>query len=74
MNRKDVRLKYTVRLTRRELIVIESLLRATTDELLRGVADGFNQAVAGSRIRPVGVMLAMEAERLADRLEDIERE
>ena len=74
MNRKGERLKYTLRLTRRELIVIESLLRGADNEMLRGLVDGFNAQIAGEDIRRIGHMDARDAERLADRILYIEQE
>jgi hypothetical protein len=74
MNRKGERLKYTLRLTRRELIVIESLLRGADNEMLRALVDGFNEQTAGEDIRRIGHMDAMDAERLADRILYIEQE
>ena len=75
MNRKGERLKYTVRLTRKELIVIESLLRGAPADMLRGVVDGFNEAIADSpEIRRIQHMHPLDAERLADRLLYIEQE
>ena len=74
MNRKGERLKYTVRLTRRELIVIESLLRDADNETLRALVDGFNEQIAGEDIRRIRHMDARDAERLADRLLYIEQE
>ena len=73
MNRKGERLKYTLRLTRRELIVIESLLRGAHNETLRALVDGFNET-AGEDIPRIRHMDAMDAERLADRLLYIEQE
>jgi hypothetical protein len=76
MNRKGERLKYTVRLTRKELIIIESLLRGADEDVLRGVTDGFNEAIIGDErdIRRIGYMHPLDAERLADRLLYIEQE
>jgi hypothetical protein len=74
MNRKGERLKYTLRLTRRELIVIESLLRGADNETLRALVDGFNEQTVGEDIRRIRHMDAMDAERLADRLLYIEQE
>ena len=74
MNRKGERLKYTLRLTRRELIIIESLLRSASNEGLRAVVDGFNGEIADTDIRRIGHMDAMDAERLADRILYIEQE
>jgi hypothetical protein len=74
MNRKGERLKYTVRLTRKELIVIESLLRGHDADTLRAITDGFNAAIADEKdIRRIGYMHPMDAERLADRLLYIEQ-
>lgn len=75
MNRKGERLKYTVRLTRKELIVIESLLRAANQDTLNGITDGFNEAIGDAGdIRRIGYMDHRDAERLADRLLYIEQE
>ena len=75
MNRKGERLKYTVRLTRKELIIIESLLRGASAETLRGVVDDFNDEVVDlPEIRRIQHMHPMDAERLADRLLYIEQE
>jgi hypothetical protein len=75
MNRKGERLKYTVRLTRKELIVIESLLRCASQDMLNGITAGFNEAIGDDKdIRRIAVMDHMDAERLADRLLYIEQE
>jgi hypothetical protein len=73
MNRKGERLKYTLRLTRKELIVIESLLRGADRETLRALVDAFNEAV-GEDIRHIHHMDPRDAERLADRILYIEQE
>jgi hypothetical protein len=75
MNRKGERLKYTLRLTRKELIVIESLLRSASPETLTGITEGFNKAISDEDdIRSIGYMHPLDAERLADRLLYIEQE
>jgi hypothetical protein len=67
------KLKYTVRLTRRELIIIESLLRGASNDMLRGIVDGFNASIDDG-VRPIRGMERLDAERLADRLLYIEQE
>jgi hypothetical protein len=70
MNRKGVRLKYTLRLTRKELIIVESLLRGASEDMLRGIVDGFNNSTSD---RPIRHMDPMDAERLADRIMEVEQ-
>lgn len=62
---------YRVRLTRRELITIESLLRMDeTGEVFTAIAEGFNEEV---KRRPFKPLSTREATALANRLAYIER-
>lgn len=64
--------RYTVRLTRKQLIFIETLLHGATDDMLGGIAEGFNGEVdPDDRIE---TMTVAEAKRLANRLYRIEQD
>jgi hypothetical protein len=59
----------TVRLTRQQAITIESLLRAADEEVLVNIAEGFNEAINGSGIRPIRPMTVKQVMKLIAQLE-----
>lgn len=65
---------FTVRLTRDELVTVESMLRHLAedggDEYFKGVADGFNEAIGDDAewIKPIEPITAAAAKHLAERL------
>ena len=66
--------KFTVRLTRQELITIEQMLAFYVNEgeyLFAAMAEGFNESIKDLDIKPLMPMTVKEASLLAARLVDL---